>query len=77
MLGGTTVIESVFSIPGIGNYMLTGINNRDYPVVQGGIIYIAFAFAIMMLITDLVYAFVDPRIKSQYKAMVRRAAKNG
>ncbi len=66
MLGGTTVIESVFSIPGIGNYMLTGINNRDYPVVQGGIIYIAFAFAIMMLITDLVYAFVDPRIKEQY-----------
>lgn len=66
MLGGTTVIESVFSIPGIGNYMLTGINNRDYPVVQGGIIYIAFAFAIMMLITDLVYAFVDPRIKAQY-----------
>ena len=66
MLGGTTVIESVFSLPGIGSFMLAGINNRDYPVVQGGIIYIAFAFAIMMLIVDLVYAFVDPRIKAQY-----------
>ena len=66
MLGGATVIESVFSLPGIGSFMLAGINNRDYPVVQGGIIYIAFAFAIMMLIVDLVYAFVDPRIKAQY-----------
>lgn len=66
MLGGTMVIESVFSIPGIGSYMMTGINNRDYPVVQGSIIYLAFAFAIMMLLTDLVYAFVDPRIKAQY-----------
>lgn len=66
MLGGTTIIESVFSIPGIGLYMINGINSRDYPVVQGSIIYIAFTFSIMMLVTDLVYAFVDPRIKAQY-----------
>lgn len=66
MLGGTTIIESVFSIPGIGLYMIDGINSRDYPVVQGSIIYIAFTFSLMMLVTDLVYAFVDPRIKAQY-----------
>lgn len=66
MLGGTTVIESIFSIPGIGLFMLNGINNRDYPVVQACILYIAFTFSIMMLVTDLVYAFVDPRIKAQY-----------
>ena len=66
MLGGTTIIESVFSIPGIGLYMIDGINSRDYPVVQGSIIYIAFTFSVMMLVTDLVYAFVDPRIKAQY-----------
>lgn len=66
MLGGTTIIESIFSIPGIGLYMMSGINNRDYPVVRGSIIYIAFTFSIMMLITDIVYAFVDPRIKAQY-----------
>ena len=66
MLGGTTVIESIFSIPGIGSYMINGINSRDYPVVQGCIVYIAFMFSIMMLVTDLVYAFVDPRIKAQY-----------
>lgn len=66
LLGGTTIIESIFSIPGIGLYMLNGINNRDYPVAQGCIIYIAFTFSIIMLLTDLVYAFVDPRIKAQY-----------
>lgn len=66
LLGGTSIIESIFSIPGIGLYMLNGINSRDYPVVQGCIIYIAFTFSVMMLVTDLVYAFVDPRIKAQY-----------
>lgn len=75
MLGGTTVIESVFSIPGIGSYLLTGINNRDYPVVQGSILYVAFAFAVMMLVTDLVYAFVDPRIKAQYVSGKKKGKK--
>ncbi|MGI5888950.1 MAG: ABC transporter permease [Oscillospiraceae bacterium] len=66
LLGGTTVIESVFSFPGIGLYILNGINNRDYPIVRGGVLYIAFTFSILMLIVDIIYAFVDPRIKSQY-----------
>ena len=44
-----------------------GINSRDYPVVQACIIYIAVTFSVIMLISDLVYAFVDPRIKAQYK----------
>lgn len=66
MLGGTVIIESVFSIAGIGTYLVNGINSRDYPIVQGSIIYIAFIFAFIMLITDLIYAYVDPRIKAQY-----------
>lgn len=66
LLGGTTIIESVFSIPGIGQYMISGINTRDYPIVEGCVIYIAFMFSIVMLLTDLIYAFVDPRIKAQY-----------
>lgn len=66
LLGGTTVIESVFSFPGIGLYIINGINNRDYPVVRGGVLYIAFTFAIMMLIVDIIYAYADPRIKAQY-----------
>lgn len=75
MLGGTTVIETIFSIPGIGSYMINGINSRDYNVVQGCIVYIAFMFSIMMLITDLIYAFVDPRIKAQYVKNSRKKSK--
>lgn len=68
MLGGATIIEVIFSIPGLGPYLVAGINNRDYTAVTGGIIFIAFTFAVVMLMTDLVYAFVDPRIKAQYVA---------
>lgn len=75
MLGGTMIIETIFSIPGIGSYLIDGINSRDYNVVQGCIIYIALAFSVMMLITDIVYAYVDPRIKAQY--VKKRSKANG
>lgn len=71
LLGGTVILETVFSIPGIGMYMVNGINSRDYPVVQGSIIYVAFIFAFIMLVTDLIYAYVDPRIKAQYMRSVK------
>lgn len=67
-LGGAMVTESVFSIPGLGNYMLTAIKARDYPVVQGGVIFIACTFSFVNLLVDIVYAFIDPRIKAQYKS---------
>lgn len=66
MLGGATIIEVVFSIPGIGQYLVNSINNRDYNACTGGIIFIAFTFALVMLLTDILYAFADPRIKAQY-----------
>lgn len=72
MIGGTMVIESVFSIPGIGMYMTSAISNRDYNAVQGSVIFIAILFSLCMLIVDLLYAFVDPRIKSQYEGKKRR-----
>ena len=68
MLGATLVIENVFSIPGIGAYMVSAIGNRDYPAVEGSVIFLAVIFALGMLIVDLAYAFVDPRIKAQYEA---------
>lgn len=74
MIGGTVVIESVFSFPGIGTYMLTGINSLDYPVIRGCVLILALFAAIVTLLVDLVYAFLDPRIKAQY---VRYAAKKG
>lgn len=66
IVAGTPVIESVFSIPGIGLYLLTSINSRDYPVVRICVVFFAFFTAISMLLVDLAYAFVDPRIKAQY-----------
>ena len=66
LMGGALVIETVFGIPGLGMYMVSSINNRDYPCIQGGVICIAIAFGFLMLFIDLIYAFVDPRIKAQY-----------
>lgn len=67
-LGGTIVIETVFGIPGIGNYMLSAVNNRDYPIVQGCVVFLAIAFSIVVLLVDIIYAYVDPRIKARYEA---------
>ena len=65
-LGGAVVNEQVFAIPGLGKLMVDSIKSRDFPVVQGGVLIIAFMFSILNLLIDLLYAFVDPRIKSQY-----------
>lgn len=72
MLAGSLVIETIFSIPGIGSYMISGINTRDYPAVRGSIVFCAVAFSIIMLIVDLIYAYVDPRIKARYVSGKRR-----
>ena len=65
-LGGGLVIETVFGIPGVGYYMTTAINQRDYIVVQGCVVILGVVFSLMMLLTDLLLAAVDPRIKAQF-----------
>jgi peptide/nickel transport system permease protein len=65
LLGGTIVLEQVFGLPGLGRLMLQGIYARDLVVVQGAVITIAIAFALLNLIVDLLYAAVDPRITYQ------------
>jgi peptide/nickel transport system permease protein len=67
-LGGAMVTESLFAIPGLGNFMLEAIKSRNYPVVQGGVLFISFTFTMLNLLVDLTYAFVDPRIRAQYKS---------
>lgn len=62
LLGGTVVTEQIFSIPGLGQMVLTGINQRDFPVVQGCILFIAFIYVMVNLIVDILYTYVDPRI---------------
>ncbi len=65
-IAGSVITEQTFSIPGIGKYMLTAITNRDYPVIQGVTILLAALTSLAMLLTDLAYAAIDPRIKAQY-----------
>ncbi len=63
LLGGTVIIESVFSWPGVGGLMLDGIANRDYGVVQGGLLLLVILFIVINLLVDLTYAVIDPRIR--------------
>ena len=74
MLGGTMIMETIYSIPGLGTYMMKSINGRDYPGVQGAIVFVATLHAVMILIIDIVYAFVDPRIRAQYVRTKKGAA---
>ena len=62
LLGGAVITEQIFSLPGLGQMTLTGINQRDYPVVEGCVLFIAFVYVIVNLLTDLLYAYIDPRI---------------
>ena len=62
LLGGAVVVEQIFGLPGLGWMLMKGILQRDYPVVQGGVLFITFAFIVLNLAVDLVYAWLDPRI---------------
>ena len=62
LLGGAVIVEQIFSLPGLGQMTLTGINQRDYPVVQGCVLFIAFVYVLVNVVTDLLYAYIDPRI---------------
>ena len=63
LIGGSVIMESIFSIPGLGRLMLDAFNDRDYPVVSG--VNMTFAAAVMAinLIVDLIYAYLDPRVR--------------
>ncbi|KPU43105.1 dipeptide transport system permease protein DppB [Oxobacter pfennigii] len=63
LLGGAVLTETVFSWPGVGSYAIDSILKSDYPVVQGSVILLAAVFVIINLIVDILYAFLDPRIK--------------
>ena len=66
-LGGATIIENVFAVPGLGQYILSAVNNRDLPCVLGAVIILSLAFSLINLLVDIVYSFIDPRIKSSIK----------
>jgi peptide/nickel transport system permease protein len=62
LLGGAIIVEQIFALPGVGTLVLNGITQRDYPVVQAGVLFIAVSFVLVNLIVDILYAYMDPKI---------------
>jgi len=63
LLGGAIIIEQVFSLPGLGRLFLTAISNRDFPLVQGGVIFVAAVFSVVSFLADILYSLVNPRVR--------------
>ena len=68
LLGGAVILENIFSIQGVGRYALTAIQSRDIPAVMACTIFLASIFCVIVLAIDLIYAFVDPRIRAKFSA---------
>lgn len=67
LLGGSILTETIFSIPGIGRLMVESIKTRDYPTILGAIMLIAIVYSLISIVVDILYGFINPRIKSEYK----------
>ena len=63
MLGGAIIIEQVFSLPGLGRLFLYGIYQRDFPLVQGGVVFIAIIFSLVNFLVDVLYSVINPKIR--------------
>lgn len=75
VVGGSFIIEAIFTIPGIGMLLLNAINNRDFPTIQGTVLVLSFFVCVINLVVDVAYAYVDPRIKSQYESANKKRVK--
>ena len=63
MMGGTTIVESIFSWPGVGKLAVDAINYRDYPVIQGYVVWMALIFLVINFVVDASYQLLDPRVR--------------
>jgi peptide/nickel transport system permease protein len=63
LLSGAVAIEIIFSLPGMGKLLVDAVSRRDYPVVEGAVLAIAIILVVVNLVVDLLYAFLDPRIR--------------
>ncbi len=68
LLGGAVLVETVFGMPGVGSLLVKGIRGKDVPIVLGSVILMSLVGGLINLIVDISYAYIDPRIKSQYKS---------
>jgi peptide/nickel transport system permease protein len=64
MLGGAIIIEQVFSLPGLGRLFLSAVFQRDFPLIQGGVVFVAFAFSLINFLVDILYSIINPRIRA-------------
>ncbi len=67
LLGGVVTVETVFAIKGLGLLTLKAIQEKDIPLITGSAIFLAFTVVVMLLVVDIMYAFLDPRIKARYQ----------
>lgn len=67
ILGGAAIVESIFSLPGIGSYVLNAISNRDYYVVQAFVIYMGIIYVLISLITDMIYFAINPKMRGDWQ----------
>ena len=63
MLGGAIIIEQVFSLPGLGRLFLFGVYQRDFPLIQGGVVFVAFVFSLINFMVDMLYSVLNPKIR--------------
>jgi len=79
LVSGSVIVETIFNMPGLGSLMMTAINNKDYPIIEGCVLVLAFMICIINLLTDIGYGFADPRIMVQYTGgkKAKGGVKNG
>jgi peptide/nickel transport system permease protein len=70
-LSGSVIVETIYTIPGMGLYMMSALSSRDYPVINGVVLMLAFVTCAVNLLVDILYAFIDPRIKAQYSSVLK------
>lgn len=75
LLGGAVMVESVFSLPGLGTYLISSINGRNSVSLQGGVVFLSLVFSFVNLAVDLLYVAVDPSLKTLFSAKGRKAAR--
>jgi ABC-type dipeptide/oligopeptide/nickel transport system permease component len=63
LLGGTLIIEQIFSLPGLGTYIIQAINDKDIPEIQGVVLVVAVSFIIINLIVDVIYGYLNPKVR--------------
>ncbi|HET8522561.1 MAG TPA: ABC transporter permease, partial [Thermomicrobiales bacterium] len=65
ILGGTIIVEQIFAWPGVGRLAINAVTSRDYPIIQAVVLFVSVIFVVMNLLVDLLYGFLDPRIRHQ------------